>query len=166
MAVQLVFDKSPLEIKIPMKPFLVKFLYSKFGQHHKASKTTWLGISATNLLTDVYSKPIKVRDTCNFTLLIPYQMCLQKGHFINYNAIPEFKQNVERVFRDFMHEFIKINSKDKSYGEITRSLKRFLEYYNIAEDELKLDSAYRHYTRSIKEKENRTKNNSLNKKSA
>lgn len=165
MGVQLLIDREPLVIKIPMKPFLVKFLHQKFGDYHKVSKTTWLGISATNLLTHVYSKPQHVRTNSNFTILIPYTICQKKGHFINYDAIPEFKQNAERIFRDFMHEYITINAKGNEHGEVMHSLKKFLKHYNISEDEVRLESAYRHYMRTLEETSNKTEKK-LNKKTS
>lgn len=166
MAVHVIIDKKPLVLKIPMKPFLIKFLHSKFGENHKASKATWLGTSAVKLLSFDYSRPKKVKNKHCMTLVIPPTWCLQYGYFVNYNAIPEFKTNIERIFRDFMHEYIKINAQDESYGEITRSLKKFLKYYEISEDEFKLDSAYRHYLRSTKEKVNKTQKNRVNKKAS
>lgn len=157
MAVHVHIDKEPLVIKVPMKTYLVKFLLSKFGKNHKASKTTWLGISSAKLLTFDWSPKKRCTSKSYFTIVASHRLCEKKGFFINYDAFPEFQQNIERVFRDFMHEFIKINSKDSSHGEILNSLKKFLSYYDINEDELKLDSAYRHYTRTLKNSKNRTK---------
>lgn len=165
MAAEIIYTKEPLRVKIPMKPYVVKFLLKKFGKTHKASKNSWLGLNVIEVLTKEYQKPIKITSKSYFTIVIPYTLCVHNGHFIDYLKFPELEKKCDKIFRDFMYDFVQINSVEKSHGDIMSSLRRFLDFYNISEDELKMDSAYRHYLRISEEKSsNMTRLNKPSKK--
>lgn len=155
MAAEIRITKDPLKLKIPMKPYVVKFLIKKFGKNHKASRTSWLGKSIVNLLTADYNKQPKHQVKSSFTLLIPYTLCLTYGHFIDYSKYPDFASLCEKVFQDFMFDHISINATNGNFGEQMNSLRTFLAFYDIGEDELKLDSTYRHYLRVQGEKKHK-----------
>ncbi len=149
MAAELIYTKEPVRVKIPMKPYVVKFLLKKFGKTHKASKTSWLGMSAINLLSRDYSKPIKLTTKSYFTVLIPYSICVKNGHFIDYNKFPEFEKMCEKIFTDFMYEHVQINSANGAHGEVMKAFRDFFKFYKISEDDLKLDTTYRLYMRHL-----------------
>ncbi|MFA5296590.1 MAG: hypothetical protein WC389_00100 [Lutibacter sp.] len=151
MAAELIYTKEPLRVKVPMKPYVVKFLLKKFGKTHKASKNSWLGLNAIELLRKDYCKPVKLTSKNYFTIVIPYSLCVQNGHFVDYTKFPELEKKCENIFRNFMYDFIQINSVNAGSGGVTRSLRNFLAFYKINEDELKSDSVYRQYMRYLNE---------------
>jgi hypothetical protein len=148
MAVQLIIDKKPLVVKIPMKPYLVKFLTKKYGTYHKASKTSLLGLQALELLTDNYTKPQKNLSKSYFTLKIPFGICNTYGHFIDHNQVVVFQKKTDKLFKDLIVEHIKINSKNNQHGEVIKSIRNFFDYYGISEEDFSLDYAYKLVQRS------------------
>ncbi|PKH50852.1 hypothetical protein CXF68_09205 [Tenacibaculum sp. Bg11-29] len=151
MAVKTIITTDPVTLIVPLKPYLVKFLKKKFGESHKASRRTWVGLELVELLTKDYCKPPSRKYTTYVTFIIPYSICTTYGHFIKYTDFDKFENKCAKLFKDALHDFVKINSQKLSFtnkATITDSLKSFLRYYNITEDDLNLDSLYRGIYRS------------------
>jgi hypothetical protein len=149
MAIKLVIDKNPLVIKVPMEPYLYKFLLKKYGKEHKAAKTNLLGLMCLDLVTHNFTRQKPAKTNCYFVLKIPFGICVDHGHFINYDQIPVFQKKMEKMFKDFIVEFVKINSINQEHGEIIRSIRKFFIYYGISEEEFSLDYAYKLYQRGV-----------------
>lgn len=164
MGVQLIIDKNPLVVKIPMKTYLVKFLLKKYGKKHKASKRSLLGLETLALLTDKYYKQRAIGNDSHFTFLIPYQICKDYGHFVDPAEEILFKKKVERIFKDFFIDYIKINNRIFKHGNIIKSINDFYIFYGLTEEDLSVDYAYKLSQRAFeKEPQIRHKFNSKQK---
>jgi hypothetical protein len=146
MSKKLVVTSEELLIKIPMKPHLVKFLTKLFGDRCRATKTSWFGLDIVNILTKDYQKPQKIFANDSYYLcIVPKTLCITYGHFFFYNELPSIEVKVNRIFNQFMRSHIDLSIKKGE--DAMDSLRIFLDYYEISEDDYKLESAYRNYTR-------------------
>lgn len=143
MGINVKIDKEPLLVKIPLKPYLVKFLTTKYGPYHKASKTTLLGLEALDLLTSDWSKKPIQKSKSYFILKIPFGICSKYGHFIDYSKIPVFQKKMDKLFKDLLVEHISINCKKKTHGEAIKSIHNLFSYYGISEEDFSYDYAYK-----------------------
>lgn len=143
MGVQLIIDKNPLVVKIPMKTYLVKFLLKKYGKKHKASKRSLLGLETLGLLTNKYHKQRVVGKESHFTFLIPYHICKDYGHFTDPVKEELFVKKIDRLFKDFFVDYIKINNRIFKHGNIIKSINDFYIFYNLTEEDFSVDYAYK-----------------------
>jgi hypothetical protein len=159
MGVKIVIDKKPLVVKIPIKPYLVSFLTKKYGNHHKATKWSLLGLEVIEVLSSNYSKPEKVSGPNYFTLKIPYEICQKHGHFVDPARIPIFQKKIEKIFKELLVDHILINNRVEKHGNIMKSIHNFYTFYSISESDLSMDYVYKLVQRAIeKEKHFRYKN--------
>ncbi len=158
--------KDPIQVKIPMKPYVVKFLKKNYGSNHKISRRSWLGKSLLHLLTFKFAKPPKMNPMSSFTFIIPMRMCLEYGYFVDHSKYKDIADVCEDVFKKNMFSHIHINAVNGSHGEVMNSLRNYFDFYDITEDDFKLESAYRAWLRYIKDKSNTTQKKRCQKKAS
>lgn len=160
MAVSIIITDEPLKVNVPLKPYLIKYLNNKYGSKHKASKTSWLGLEALELLTHDFHKPEKVNTKDCFSFVIPYSLCKFYGHFVDPNKVVVFQKKVERIFKDLLVEHIKINNRVFKHGNVMKSIRDFYVYYSISEEDLSADYAYklvqRSFEKEVKKRQKKT----------
>lgn len=150
MAKKLVTTPGPLIIKVPMKPYLVKFLIKRFGKYHKATKNSWIGLNVIDLLSKDYQKPVSSKLDSFFVFEVPENLCRNYGYFPKYSKFPALEKKVDKIFRDFMYQHLDVNLSSGLYSkksEVMNCLRHFFMYYKISEDDKKLETAYRNYVR-------------------
>lgn len=158
MAVNIVITTEPLKVKIPLKPYLIKYLSKKYGGSHKASKTSLLGLEALDLLTHDFYKSEKIDSKNCFCFSIPYSLCRSYGHFINPKKVVVFQKKIEKIFKDLLVDHVKINNRVFKHGNVMKSIQDFYIFYAITEDDLSLEYAYKLVQRSFKGKSKKHKN--------
>ena len=118
-----------------------------------AERSDFIGniiLSSLNRNSDVqlsrkkYKKSIKI--------VIKDHQYLKNGVFIGLKRGQVFNNLIDKMFRRelYSHCFMNKDMHDDKYIEVIR---KFLNVYNISEDELKLDSIYRDFKRKKREKE-------------
>jgi len=145
-------------INMPMKPYLRKFLCKKYGETYKVSFYSLLGLFLLEILDKQYRKgDSKIRQKSSYPLIIPKTFVEKVGFDMPPQKMKRFEEMLVRLFKseleahvDLTVEFdLYINLNEKKYKlDVMKSIKNFLEFYNINEDDLKLESVYRDYKRN------------------
>lgn len=149
---------ASISINMPMKSYLVKFLTKKYGPSHKVSQSGLLGSYLTQLLSKDY-KPnsLKVSESSFFTISFPKTIIEKHGFMITTEKMKRFEEFLKQLFRHSLDVYINItiakglvvDSGNSMYEQdVMKAMKQFLDMYGITEDELKLDSLYRDYSRT------------------
>lgn len=150
-----------ITINMPMKSYLRKFLLKKYGSSYKVSSNSLLGIYLIEILDKQYRKDHKqIRQKNYYPLIIPKSIVERVGFDMPTAKMKRFEVMLSKLFKDELESYIKVtttlelyvNINDNKYRQdIMKAMKQFLEYYKISEDELKLDSLYRDFSRQQKE---------------
>ncbi|WP_435263411.1 hypothetical protein [Tenacibaculum sp. nBUS_03] len=151
---------DPTVIKIPMRSYLVKYLTKLYGKEYKVTKRTYLGLIIVDVLTKDYQKPIFTNEKSTYNCIVANQLCVTHGHFPKYTSFSVLEKKIDNIFKTSMYEFVRINLQTGKYdqsSEIIKCLGAFLEFYNINEDDLNLETAYKNYSRYVSKKRNSDK---------
>lgn len=139
---------------IPVANHVYKFLKTRCGSDHiKATRTDTFGSLALSLLGKIADvKPQKTEFTKVFKVTIAEDSYIRQGlHLTSANA-QVFNHQVDRMFREelFFHLIINKGLSDKMF---MNSIRRFMEVYEITEEDIKLDTLYRDFKRRKKKYE-------------
>jgi hypothetical protein len=151
---------STIIINLPMKSFLKKFLTKKYGSHHKVSRNSLLGIHLIELLDKQYKRDhVKIKETDSFPFHFEKTVVEKMGFNISSGKMQKFEVFLHKLFRSSLDDYIttSINSdlviktnKSLYKQDVLNAMKQFLACYEINEDDLKLNSLYRDYSREKK----------------
>lgn len=142
-------------IRLPVKPFISKYLSRQFGKELKLSDANYFSILIIGLLRKVEKgNPVTLRpnhkiiDGVNF---IGYNIFLgdgifQKyGHFISTDHILKLNDSIDNLIRRNMFDWI--YSPASPFKEVDYNIIAFREMYGISEDELPFDNLKRWFYR-------------------
>lgn len=136
-----------ISISIPVKKHVKKYLIKKYGEVHTVTKKTFLGLLLLELINDKVEP--SDRQFVNFEkyeLNIPEFYFNKKGFNIDKNKARFLGNCLEKLFLEDFHTFIDLEL-IKGKTNAMKSIKLFLLFYNISENDLKLESLYRNYQR-------------------
>jgi hypothetical protein len=141
-----------IQISIPVKKHVKKYLIKKYGEIHTISKKTFLGLLLLELISDeADTSDIDFNGFDKYKMDIPELYFNTKGFKINRNKLKFLGVCLEKLFFEDFHSFVDVElAKGKSNA--WQSVKLFLFLYNINENEMKLESMYRNYQRHCEEK--------------
>lgn len=139
---------------IPVANHVYKFLVARYGTDHiVASRRTFVG----NLVLSLHSRNNDYRrKSTGFSKIFKVTVSESFYEKLGMHITPEnamlFNQQVDSVFREelFCHAIIN-NTTDKK--KFLKSIRSFLDVYDISEDDIKLDTLYRNFKRKKEELE-------------
>ncbi|RZJ92019.1 MAG: hypothetical protein EOO20_03235 [Chryseobacterium sp.] len=146
-----------VQVSIPVEKHVLKFLTRKYGQVHKASKTTLIGKMVLQALDNSQSAPDKViPGTYKYELAIPEFYFNTKGSTLKPRTRQLLGDCFNILFDDEMcsHLDRQVMAGRKALTE----LKAFLEIYHITEDDVKVETLYKVYQRHTTALRNRNLN--------
>lgn len=133
---------------IPVADHVYKYLKKRCGADHiKATRTTFIGSQILSLLTrnaDVRTR--KSEFTRIFKVTIPESLYGKNGMHISAENAQLFNDQTDKMFREelYSHMVILKNQDKKLFLKTMRS---FLEVYDIGEDDIKTETLYRDFKR-------------------
>lgn len=144
-------------IEIPLKPHLIEFTVRKLGaQPIKISQTTLFGQLFLSLLKrNNYYKPQAVEDGEKLQVALSTSRYIEhidpRTHelVIDDEFILKLNRFMDRLFDQEMYSYLK--GAQVAEKEVKACCLRFLEEYNITEDQMKLESAYKRFQRMKKQ---------------
>jgi hypothetical protein len=141
-----------IQISIPVKKHVKKYLIKKYGEIHTISKNTFLGLLLLELIsTEADTSDIDFNGYDRYKMDIPELYFNVKGYKINRKKLKFLGVCLERLFFEDFHAFVDVElSKGKTNA--WQSVKLFLFLNNITENEMQLASMYRNYQRHCNEK--------------
>ncbi len=141
-------------INIPCKKYVKKYLIAKYGEKHTISRNTLLGLFTLEYLEKDFKPELgEMQFDDRYVIEIGEYYFKKKGHSINLAKRKMIGMVMERLVREEIFQFVDI--KVIAGSDALESIREYLKFYKISEDELKLDSIYKAYKRhnnfSIKE---------------
>lgn len=141
-----------ITVSIPVKNYVKKYLVKKYGTVHTVSKKTFLGLLLLELINDDVQKPDRVLEEMDkYEIEVPEYYFNTRGFNINQNKSKFLGLCLEKLFFEDYLAFVDLELA-KGKLDALKSVKLFLQLYNISENELKLESMYRKYQRYSGEK--------------
>lgn len=150
-----------ITINMPMKPYLRKFLLKKYGSSYKVKHHSLLGTFLIEILDRQYRKgDHKIRQKAYYPFHIPKTIVERVGFDMPPQKMKRFEDMLFWLFKDELESWVDvsiaanlyIDINDKKYKlSVMKAISQFLEFYDIREDDLKLESAYRDYKRQKNE---------------
>lgn len=150
-------SSATIIINMPLKSYLCKFLKKKYGNYHKVSVRSSLGIYLSDLLDKTYRKEHKVLNTDSFyPFHFPKTIIEKQGFDMSAAKMKKFEMFLQKLFLSSMDDYITatihnclVTKKDNSIykQDVLNAMKQFLNTYEVSEDELKLDNLYKNYYR-------------------
>jgi len=145
---------TPLvSVSFPVKAHVRKYLQRQYGSAHIASKTSFLGQLVLGSLEKTYEKPEKnLPAHFTFTVLVPQGYVNRVGTTLPRNTQQHLGELCTHLFNMAMYDHL--DAVSWGGGQVYPELRNFLERYGITEDDMKVESLYRAYSRHCKKKEN------------
>lgn len=155
-----------IQISIPVKAHVKKYLSVRYGTDHVFTKNSLLGV----LLIHVLDKNCPKLDHTFKEFKEKYTIEISEQYFYRYGAeIPLKKRRylaicLEKIFNEDFHLFIDIGVSEFGMSA-AESIRKFLCKYEIGENDVKYESLYRAYQRysneniSSKKLKNKFENN-------
>lgn len=136
-----------MNITIPVKKYLLKYLTNKYGPQLTLSKTTSLGIHILELLEKDFDPRDIPKLKCEecYTIHLGEFYRNSKGVTIHPSNLNNISNYLDRVFQEHLFEHVKIYK--SLYNQELPGIRQFLEFYDISENDVKYDSIYRTYKR-------------------
>ena len=151
-----------ITLEIPIKPYLKKYLTKKYGEVHQVKKNSLLGGIIIDVLDKQYRKQsIDVDRKSWYKVSVPATIVKEVGFDISFLKLKKLAEKIYTIFYNDLETYIKLsiendlkfhNEKHDSINKQNRlkAIAQFLDFYNITEEELKLDSVYRIIERRLK----------------
>lgn len=137
-------------IRIPVKPFVKKYLKTRYGDTHTISKSSFLGFLIYDRLNKDFDPKCDYKGMDDiYEVELTNWMFKNQGHTISKQHLNALGHALYLLFREDC--FAYVDSERLNFGTATRALKEFLNKYNIREDDLKFESIYRDYKRKKKQ---------------
>ena len=141
-----------IQISIPVKKHVKKYLIKKYGEIHTISKKTFLGLLLLELIsTEADTSDIDFNGFDRYKIDIPELYFNTKGYTINRNKLKFLGVCLERLFFEDFYAFVDVELA-KGKTNAWQSVELFLNMNDINENEMKLGSMYRNYQRHCGEK--------------
>lgn len=141
-----------VQIYIPVKKHVKKYLIKKYGEVHTITKKTFLGLLLLELISkDADTTDIDFKGYEKYEMDIPELYFNTKGFSVNRNKLNFLGVCLERLFFEDFYSFVDVEL-SKGNSNAWQSVKLFLFLNNINENEMKLESMYRNYQRHCNEK--------------
>jgi hypothetical protein len=141
-----------IQISIPVKKHVKKYLIKKYGEIHTISKKTFLGLLLLELISnEADTSDIDFKDYEKYKIDIPELYFNIKGFSVSRKKLKFLGVCLERLFFEDFYSFVDVELA-KGKANAWQSVKLFLFLYNINENEMKLESMYRNYQRHCDEK--------------
>lgn len=139
-----------ISISIPVEPHVKRFLAKRYGPVHTATKVTFIGMEVLQALTSEYERPYlppekKIIYSDEYKVLIPERYFNANGHTVSMNNLLHLGNSMGRLFTETMFDNLDMQINEGTHG--LEALRRFLKFYNIAEDDVKFESLYKAYQR-------------------
>jgi len=137
------------KIEIPVEAHVRKYLVTLYGPEHIAGKKSTIGLEVINSLTRNYEKPEKwIGPQYKYTVWIPEFYFNKNGHTIKRNNLQHLGVCLGIQFDLAMCMFLdlQVGRGHKAWP----SLKEYLLFYNITEDDVKVETLYKVYQRHCK----------------
>jgi len=144
-------------VHLPIKSYLKKYLIKKYGTSYKISSNSLLGIFLIEILDKQYRKEHRqIKEKNYYPIIIPKVIVEKVGFDFPTSKMRRFELMIKQLFRNELDSHVDIainaelyvNINDKKYKlDVMKAIKQYLEFYDITEDELRLDSLYRDYKR-------------------
>lgn len=136
-------------VDIPVPLYVEKYLAKRYGNDHKVSNTSLIGIMVIEISTKYYIKPVKGVPKCDgvFSMPVTEYYFNQKVFRIQRKKLQKLTKLLVRLFYEDMVQSINRDVATGSQPTARQSLKTFLQYYGITEGNLKMDTAYMEYQR-------------------
>jgi len=138
----------------PVADHVYKYLIKCCGGNHMiASRTTAIGNQVLSLQGRNYDvKPSNRKFRKIFSVTIPEHYYSKTGMYIDSINAQLFNDQVDRFFREELYRhMLMTNHTEKKH--FMKSLRKFLEFYEIGEDDIKLDTLHRDFKRKKKDLE-------------
>ncbi len=140
---------------IPVADHVYKYLKKRCGTDHIiASRTTFIGSQILSLLTrNADLRPKKTDFAKIFKVTIPESLYGKNGMHISAENAQLFNVQIDKMFREelYIHLLILKSNDKKLY---LKSMRGFLNVYDIGEDDIKMDTLYRDFKRKKDDMEN------------
>ena len=151
-----------ITLDIPIKPYLKKYLTKKYGEVHHVKKNSLLGGIIIDILDKTYrKKTIDVDRKSFYKVSVPATIVKEVGFEISFLKLKKLAEKIYTLFYEDLESYInltignELNFHNKKHDSINKqnrlkAISQFLDFYNITEEELKLDSVYRIIDRRLK----------------
>lgn len=150
-----------ITIKLPLKPYIVKFLEKRYGKKHLVSRNSLIGMYLIELLNKDYNKRGSIEEGSYYTIIVPSSIVARVGFDFPAVKYEKLASYFEKLFRNSLFEYVNMSIENdlKLVPEHDRkkirnqnakeAIKQFLSTYEICEDELKFETMYRTYYREV-----------------
>jgi hypothetical protein len=145
-------------VHLPLKSYLCKFLIKKYGTSYKISYNSLLGGFLIEILDKQYRRreSRQIKEESFYPIIVPKSIVEKVGFDFPTSKMRRFEQIIKQLFINEMRSHIdisiasnlsvQIHNKNYKVG-VMKAMKHYLDYYDISEDDLKLESLYRSYQR-------------------
>lgn len=141
-----------ISISIPVKKHVKKYLCKKYGDEHRVSRKTFIGLLLLELINKKIEKPSqKFECSDRYNMIIPEYYFNTKGFVIGYNKAKFLGMCLEKLFYEDFHSFVDMELK-KEKTNAYKAVVLFCRLYLIEEDDIKIESMYRNFQRYSSEK--------------
>lgn len=142
------FSDPGIVINFPVQPHVYKYLQSKVGESMTVSKHTLWG----NIVLDILSKKHCDLKHPNHELTYPVHISMKYvrdyGVYLNENTAGKFNKQINRFFREEMRTFVFVTNANFNVPK-DECLRRFLNHFNISEDDIKFETLKKDLIRNI-----------------
>lgn len=140
-----------VSVSFPVEPHVRKYLIKRYGSAHIATRKTLLGSLVLTSLEKTYVKQDKrIEPLYKYSVLIPEYYVNVIGHTLPRNTQQHLGECCTKLFNMAMFEFV--DNEVWAGAKAMPTLKRFLNRYEITEDDMKFESLYRAYQRHCDDK--------------
>jgi len=141
-----------ISVSFPVKAHVKKYLQRQYGSAHIATKTSILGMLVLGSLEKTYEKPDKKMPLFfSYSVLIPQGYLNRVGATLPRNTQQHLGDLCTHLFNMALYDHL--DAVAWGGGQVYPELRNFLERYGITEDDMKVESLYRGYSRHCKKKE-------------
>lgn len=141
-----------IEVKIPVKKYVLKYLIKRYGTLHTVSKTSLIGSLVLVALENKVEKPDKhIPAKHQYSVSLPEFYFNTKGHTIPRNKLQYLGNCLEVLFKEDMRAYLELQVRKGLKAQ--PELKLFLQAYDITEDDIKLESLYKNWQRYCEKKQ-------------
>lgn len=133
---------------IPVADHVYKYLHKCCGATHiTATRNTAIGSMALSLLGRNYDvKPNKKKFTKIFQVTISEHYYEKTGMHISRLNAQLFNDQADKNFREEMYRHLLMHH-HLEHKKFIKSMRKYLDFYDITEDDIKVESLYRDFKR-------------------
>lgn len=155
-------------IPIPVAPHVKKYLTTIYGDYYTLSLDDALGILLHAIITRKTSFDNTPKNTTKLSCSFEFKFSLSIFQKFGFTFEPKdyfyIGKMLDKYFREKMYEYAIINSVNNNIN-CKRSMKEFMDFFEITEEDVDLESLYRDFKRQKKQpKIENSLNNALKKK--